>query len=100
MVETTNADKGTGETSATAVAAPPSTGWSVRLRDVSFWADWAALVGLIVLVIVFEVANTTFLSRGNIESILTGAAILIILCLGQTFVVATAGIDLSIASVM
>jgi ribose transport system permease protein len=82
------------------VAAPPTARWSVRIRDLSFWADWAALVGLVVLVIVFEIANSTFLSRGNIESILVDAAILIILSVGQTFVIATAGIDLSIASTM
>ena len=84
----------------TTVAASQSETWSLRLKDAGFWADWAALVGLIVLVIVFEVANPTFLSAGNIQSILLGAAILIILSIGQTFVIATAGIDLSIASVM
>ncbi|WP_347353992.1 ABC transporter permease [Intrasporangium sp.] len=69
-------------------------------RDLSKWADWAALVGLIVLVIVFQSLNSTFLSAGNIRSMLVAAAILIVLTIGQTFVVATAGIDLSIASIM
>jgi ribose transport system permease protein len=72
----------------------------VRLKDVGFWADWAALVGLIALVLVFEISNTTFLSSGNVKSILVAAAILIILSVGQTFVIATAGIDLSIAATM
>ncbi|NUP40202.1 MAG: ABC transporter permease [Streptomyces sp.] len=70
------------------------------MRDIGFWADWAALVGLIVLVVVFQAANPTFLSTGNIQSMLEAAAILIILGVGQTFVIATAGIDLSIASTM
>jgi ribose transport system permease protein len=82
------------------VAAPPVEKLAVRLRDVSFWADWAALVGLVVLVLVFSLADSTFLSRGNIESMLVASAILIILSVGQTFVIATAGIDLSIASTM
>lgn len=74
--------------------------WSRRLLDVGFWAEWAALVGLVLLVAVFQTANPTFLSTGNIQAMLVAAAILIILSVGQTFVVATAGIDLSIASTM
>jgi ribose/xylose/arabinose/galactoside ABC-type transport system permease subunit len=74
--------------------------WTARVRDVSFWADWAAVIGLVVLVVVFGILNSTFLSVGNIESMLVAAAILIVLAVGQTFVVATAGIDLSIASTM
>lgn len=82
------------------LAAPDRDTWPTRLRDIGFWADWAALVGLIVLVVVFQAANPTFLSTGNIQSMLEAAAILIILGVGQTFVIATAGIDLSIASTM
>lgn len=74
----------------------PRTGW----RDVANWADWAALVGLVVLVVVFQALNPTFLSAGNIQSMLVAAAILVVLAVGQTFVVATSGIDLSIASTM
>ncbi|RBQ21295.1 ABC transporter permease [Spongiactinospora rosea] len=73
---------------------------AARLKDPALWAEWAALVGLIALVIVFQALNPTFLSPGNIASMLVAAAILIILAIGQTFVIATAGIDLSIASVM
>ncbi|KUL22420.1 ABC transporter permease [Actinoplanes awajinensis] len=83
----------------TTVAAPPrfNTG---RLKDVSFWAEWAAAIGLVLLVIVFQILNPTFLSTGNIASMLVAAAILVILAVGQTFVVATGGIDLSVASMM
>ncbi|MGV9308039.1 ABC transporter permease [Nonomuraea sp. NPDC003727] len=82
------------------LAAPDREAWSARLKDLGFWAEWAALVGLVVLVVVFQVLNPTFLSLGNIASMLVAAAILIVLAVGQTFVVATAGIDLSIASTM
>ncbi|MET9338255.1 ABC transporter permease [Nonomuraea sp. NPDC003804] len=82
------------------LAAPDREAWSARLKDLGFWAEWAALVGLVVLVVVFQVLNPTFLSPGNIASMLVAAAILIVLAVGQTFVVATAGIDLSIASTM
>jgi ribose/xylose/arabinose/galactoside ABC-type transport system permease subunit len=83
-----------------AVAARDTEPWSHRLKDLSFWAEWAALVGLIALVIIFQIANPTFLSTGNISSMLVASAILIVLAVGQTFVVATGGIDLSVASVM
>jgi ribose transport system permease protein len=71
-----------------------------RMLDPANLATWAAPIALVVLALVFEVLNPTFLSVGNIQSMLTSAAILIVLTIGQTFVVATAGIDLSIASAM
>jgi ribose/xylose/arabinose/galactoside ABC-type transport system permease subunit len=83
-----------------AVATRDTEPWAHRLKDVGFWAEWAALVGLVVLVIVFQIANPTFLSSGNISSMLVAAAILVILAVGQTFVVSTGGIDLSVASIM
>ena len=71
-----------------------------RALDLGNLAEWAALIGLVVLVIVFQSANPTFLSPGNIQAMLVAAAILVVLAIGQTFVIATAGIDLSIASAM
>ena len=41
--------------------------------------------------------NPTFLTRGNVEAMLVAAAILIVLTIGQTFVITTGGIDLSVA---
>ncbi|GAA2845948.1 ABC transporter permease [Streptosporangium fragile] len=82
------------------LVSPEREAWSAKLKDVGFWAEWAALVGLVVLVVVFQALNPTFLSPGNIASMLVAAAILIILSVGQTFVIATAGIDLSVASTM
>lgn len=80
--------------------APPGPSLTRRLFDPGTLAEWAALVGLVVLVIVFTSLNPTFLSTGNIQSMLLAAAILIVLAVGQTFVIATAGIDLSVASTM
>lgn len=71
-----------------------------RVKDLSFWAEWASLVGLVVLVIVFQSLSPTFLSPGNVEAMLVSAAILIVLTIGQTFVITTGGIDLSVASTM
>jgi ribose transport system permease protein len=82
---------------ATADSGPPL--WR-RALDPANLAAWAAPIALVVLTVVFGVLSPIFLSLGNIESMLTSAAILIVLAIGQTFVVATAGIDLSIASAM
>jgi ribose transport system permease protein len=107
MTETPTARAAASDTSTPEGAPPsaPSQAPAARqrpagLRDLSNWADWAALVGLVVLVIVFQSLNSTFLSSGNIQSMLVAAAILIVLGIGQTFVVATSGIDLSVASTM
>lgn len=68
------------------------------LLDPSFWADWASVVGLVGLVIVFGIAQPVFLSVANLQALLLAAAILVVLSIGQTFVVATSGIDLSLAA--
>src|SRR5258708_33387954 len=71
-----------------------------RIGDPGFWADWAAVVALIVLVIVFGIASPTFLTFGNVQAMLVAAAILVVLTVGQTYVIITAGIDLSVASAL
>lgn len=71
-----------------------------RLRDPGFWADWTSVVALVLLVIVFGIASSTFLSWGNVQAILVAAAILMILTVGQSYVIMTAGIDLSVASAL
>jgi ribose/xylose/arabinose/galactoside ABC-type transport system permease subunit len=75
-------------------------GLAARFRDRSFWADWAVFPALAALLLVFGVLNDVFLTRANLEGILAAAAVLVVLAVGQTFVVASAGIDLSIASVV
>jgi ribose transport system permease protein len=81
-------------------AEAPETPWWRSVLDPANLATWAAPIALVLLAIVFQVLNPTFLSLGNLTSMLTSSAILIVLAIGQTFVVATAGIDLSIASAM
>jgi ribose/xylose/arabinose/galactoside ABC-type transport system permease subunit len=83
-----------------AVHGGSSPSWTHKVTDPSFWADWAALIGLVALCVVFQIGNTTFLSTNNIQAMLVAASILVVLSLGQTFVISTAGIDLSIASAM
>src|SRR6266699_4437655 len=71
-----------------------------QLRDPGFWADWTAVVALVLLVIVFGIASPIFLTWGNVQAILVAAAILVMLTIGQTYVIITAGIDLSVASAL
>ena len=71
--------------------------WAALL-DISFWADWASVVGLAGLVILFGLATPVFLSGANIQALLVAAAILVVVSVGQTFVIATSGIDLTLAA--
>lgn len=69
-------------------------------KNLSFWAENAAPVGLVALVIVFGVLNPTFLTLGNIQAMLIASAILVILAVAQSYVITTGGIDLSISATM
>jgi ribose transport system permease protein len=71
-----------------------------RLKDPGFWAEWTVIPAFIVLVIVFGLISDVFLTGANIESVLAASAVLMLLAIGQTFAVATAGIDLSMGSVL
>lgn len=59
-----------------------------------------ALISIAVLVVVFGVANPRFLSAANWFHIAQQVAVIAILAVGQTFIIATAGIDISQGSVM
>ncbi len=84
-----------------APAAPASTADSGRRKLSELpWPELASTLGLIALAVIFAIANPGYLSEGNVSAILQAAAILIVLTVGQTFVVATGGIDLSVASTM
>jgi ribose transport system permease protein len=59
-----------------------------------------AFSALIVLVIVFSLASPNFLQFDNIVGILLATSVNGVLALGVTFVIITAGIDLSVGTVM
>jgi ribose transport system permease protein len=93
--------------SGAATAVPPTTSEPSaadelrgRLKDPGFWAEWTVIPAFVVLVIVFGLISDVFLTGDNIESVLAASAVLIVLAIGQTFAVATAGIDLSMGSVL
>lgn len=69
-------------------------------KQLSFWAENAAPVGLVALVVVLSILSSDFLTLGNIRAMLLAAAILIILSVAQAFIITTGGIDLSIAATM
>ena len=60
----------------------------------------AILVLAIGLFVYFSITEERFLTTANVENILTGVAILWVVSLGMTFVVLTAGIDLSVGSML
>ena len=59
-----------------------------------------AFGALIVIFVFFSLASPQFLRFGNINGILIATAVVGVLALGQTFVIITAGIDLSVGTVM
>ncbi len=59
-----------------------------------------AFAGLIALFVVFSIASPNFFQFSNIIGILLATAVNGILALGATFVIITAGIDLSVGTVM
>jgi ribose transport system permease protein len=70
------------------------------LTDPGFWGNNAVLFGLAAVVVVFTILTPDFLTSANISDLLVAAAILVALAIGQSFVVALGGIDLSIGSTL
>jgi rhamnose transport system permease protein len=78
-------------------AKPPRVNWLVsvlRVRELT--------LGIIILVMIFGIYLRApgFLRPDNIDDILLGISILVIVALGQTAVILTKGIDLSVASII
>jgi ribose transport system permease protein len=76
-------------------------------REIPFWqrlvsgsATWVGLI-LVGLIVVFSVLEpSSFLDTDNFRNIATDAAVLLVLATGMTFVIITAGIDLSVGAVL
>jgi ribose transport system permease protein len=87
-----------------AEAAQPVVGFLRRTRTVVVRAATAAggrggaLVILLALVLVFSLTAENFLSEDNLRNILRQYSVPAILAVGQTLVIVSAGIDLSVAS--
>jgi ribose transport system permease protein len=89
----------TQETTPTAQKAPSADVKSTRAKIADFISDNGALVGLLVLCVAMFVATPDFLTPNNLLNVGIQASVVAILAFGQTFVIVTAGIDLSVGSV-
>jgi ribose transport system permease protein len=76
-------------------------------RETPFWqrlvsgsSTWIGLI-LVGLIIVFSILDySSFVSTANARNIATDAAVLLVLATGMTYVIITAGIDLSVGGVL
>jgi len=66
----------------------------------SFIDKFALVIALIVLLIVFQALNNTFLSQRNVYNIILQVSTLAPVAIGMTLVILTGGIDLSVGSVL
>lgn len=76
----------------------PPPGWLGRLaRSSSLWT-FGVLAGLVLF---FSVASpSAFLSEFNFRNIVVNVSVLLVMAVGMTFVIVSAGIDLSVGSVL
>jgi ribose/xylose/arabinose/galactoside ABC-type transport system permease subunit len=62
-------------------------------------ARYAPAIALALLLVAGFIASPVFLTAGNIRAVLLDSSILMIIAVGQTFVMSTGGIDLSVSAV-
>lgn len=74
------------------------TTWSARIRAAGHGAGLAAVV--ILLFTIFGIARPAFATGDNVMAILLQASVVGIMAIGQTYVLMTGGIDLSIGSIL
>jgi ribose transport system permease protein len=73
--------------------------WTVR-RILTEWRQLGIVIALLATVLVFTALDHDFFSTYNFVNILLQSSITAILAIGMTFVIITAGIDLSIGSTL
>ncbi|MCG8508077.1 MAG: ribose ABC transporter permease [Rhodospirillales bacterium] len=66
----------------------------------SFANENKSLIGLVILMALVSIASPSFLSVDNLLNILRQTSINAIIAMGMTFVILTAGIDLSVGSIL
>ena len=74
--------------------APKKTNWKAKLFEQK------SLIALILMIVVVSCLNPNFFTTGNILNILRQTAVNAILAVGMTLVILTAGIDLSVGSIL
>lgn len=83
--------------SQTALAAANNVGYADRRR---IFEGLGLTAVIVVLAVIFALINPRFASVANFTNILTQASFFIIIAVGMTFVVTSAGIDLSVGSLL
>jgi ribose transport system permease protein len=83
--------------SAASVAGRMPTGVRDRLNEIV--SQLAAAAGLIVVFVALSIASPYFLTSNNLFNVCVQIAVVAIIAVGQTMVILTAGIDLSVGSV-
>jgi len=73
---------------------------SERIKPREFLSRSGPLWGLIILCVVMTILSPFFLTFNNLFNVGTQIAVIAILALGQTFVIVSGGIDLSVGSVL
>jgi ribose transport system permease protein len=89
-----------GRAAAGAPRPPDEQDVTPRSRPVEFVGRFWAWLFLLALVIFFSIAGRGFLDLFNFQAISANMAIMLIMALGQTFVIISGGIDLSTGFVM
>ncbi|WP_405438498.1 ABC transporter permease [Streptomyces anulatus] len=84
-----------------APVAPIPTSGSTRLVDRVFrMRELAILLALLVMIVVTQLGNSAFLSEQGIKDLLLNATILVLVATGQSLVVITRNVDLSVGSTL
>jgi rhamnose transport system permease protein len=81
------------------VVAPAGPKTSLILRIVRF-REFAILLALIVLFVATTIKNTSFASSSSVQGLLAGPAVIILIAIGETIVVVTRNVDLTVGSVL
>ena len=68
-------------------------------KATDFLRNYGAIIGMIIVLLIFYWLKPAFLSPANIANVLRQSTILIILALGLTVVMSMRGVDLSIAQI-
>ena len=75
------------------------TGAFSREKIGEFIKDYGAIIGIVIILFVFQIFDHRFLRPANIWGVCKSSAFLIMMALGMTLVMSVRGIDFSIAQV-
>ncbi len=73
---------------------------SSRQLGLELLRAYGAVIGMLLILLIFQFLKPTFLSAANIQNVLRQSTILIIMALGMTVAMVLRGVDLSIAQVV